>query len=378
MKRQSVLQIVVSLLLMAAFITACSQKATPASEQPAAEAPATEAPAATEAPVTEPVASEAPAEEAAAAGEETGETVRVALILPGRADDVSWNQAAYEGIQRAVENASVPVELKIVEQVYDPVDIEPALRDYAQQGYDLVIGHGFQFQEPIIKVASDFPDVNFAIGTGYKMDKNVGVYDTKLEQGGYMMGIIAGMLSENGVTGVVGGVDVSEIHRGHAAFELGAKAVNPDITVLQNFVGDFNDLAGAKEAALAQMQAGADILWQSGDGVGIAVVGACKEQGVYCMGNVANQTSIAPDQVVASFVYDWSASYTQMIEETAQGSFGNKYYWIEFANQGVSVVYNDTLKSLITPEIQAALDKAQQGFIEGTLDLGDLDSYKLE
>ncbi len=359
MKRHTALQILLSLFLVAAFLTACATPAAPTAEQPAAEQPAAEQPAATEA-------------------EAAGDAVRVALILPGRADDVSWNQASYEGIQRAIERASVPVDLKIVEQVYDPVDIEPALRDYAQQGYDLVIGHGFQFQEPIIKVAAEFPEVNFAIGTGYKMAENVGVYDVKLEQGGYLMGIIAGMLSESGVTGVVGGVDVSEIHRGHAAFDMGAKAVNPDITVLQNFVGDFNDLAGAKEAALSQIQAGADLLWQSGDGVGIAVIGACKEAGVVCMGNVANQTSIAPEQVIANFVYDWSAVYTQMIDETAQGTFGNKYYWIEFANQGVSVVFNDALKDQITPEVQAALDEAQQGFVDGTLDLGDLDAYKLE
>ena len=95
--------------------------------------------------------------------------LKVALILPGRADDVSWNQASYDGMQRAVKNAKVPIELKVVEQVYDPVAIEPALRDYAQQGYDLIVGHGFQFQEPIIKVAPEFPKAHFAIGTGYKV-----------------------------------------------------------------------------------------------------------------------------------------------------------------------------------------------------------------
>ena len=105
-----------------------------------------------------PPATQAPAPTQAAAAP-AAKPVKVALILPGRADDVSWNQAAYEGMQSAVKNAKVPVELKVVEQVYDPVSIEPALRDYAQQGYDLIIGHGFQFQEPIIKVAPEFPKV---------------------------------------------------------------------------------------------------------------------------------------------------------------------------------------------------------------------------
>lgn len=322
-----------------------------------------------------------PAQPTQPAGEPTAaglEPLRVALILPGRADDVSWNQASYEGMQRAVNNATVPVDLTVVEQVYDPVDIEPALLDYAQQGYDLIVGHGFQFQEPIIKVAPDFPNVNFAIGTGYKLDPNVGVYDVRLEQGGYMMGLIAGHLTETNITGVIGGVDVSEIHRGHVAFILGAEAVRPGVNVLNNFVGDFNDLAGAKEAALSQIEAGADVLWQSGDGIGLAVLGACKERSKICMGNVANQNSIAPDYVLASFVYDWSAVYSQMIDETAQKSFGDKFYWIEFANQGVSIVYNDALDSMVTDAMRQSLEQAQQGFIAGTLDLGDLDAYKLE
>jgi len=316
-----------------------------------------------------------------AAAQQEVPKVKVALILPGRADDVSWNQASFEGMNAAVEalEGEIEVELTVVEQVYDPVDIEPALLDYAQQGYDLVVGHGFQFQEPIIKVAEDYPDVNFAIGTGFKMAPNVGVYDVKLEQGGYLMGLIAGYLTKSNIVGVVGGVDVSEIHRGHVAFVLGAQAINEDVKVLSNFVGDFNDLAGAKEAALSQIKAGADVLWQSGDGIGIAVLGACEEEGILCMGNVANQNEIAPENTLASFVYDWGPVYKQMIEETVEGTFGNKYYWIELANEGVSVVYNEELaEQYIDEDLQAALDEAVEGFIEGTLDLGDLDAYKLE
>jgi basic membrane protein A len=315
------------------------------------------------------------------AAQEEVPKVKVALILPGRADDVSWNQASFEGMNAAVEalEGEIEVELTVVEQVYDPVDIEPALLDYAQQGYDLIVGHGFQFQEPIIKVAEEYPDVNFAIGTGFKLAPNVGVYDVKLEQGGYLMGLIAGYLTKSNIVGVVGGVDVSEIHRGHVAFILGAQAINEDVEALSNFVGDFNDLAGAKEAALSQIKAGADVLWQSGDGIGIAVLGACEEEGILCMGNVANQNEIAPENTLASFVYDWGPVYKQMIEETVEGTFGNKYYWIELANEGVSVVYNEELaEQYIDEELQAALDEAIEGFVEGTLDLGDLDAYKLE
>jgi len=355
MKTNKLLALLLSLALLASLF-GCTPAATPTAA-PAAPA--------------KPAATEAPAAPAANA-------IKVALILPGRADDVSWNQASYEGVQWAIKNTNVPIELKVVEQVYDPVDIEPALRDYAQQGYNLVIGHGFQFQEPIIKVATEFPNVNFAIGTGYKLAPNVGVYDVKLEEGGYLMGILAASLSQSNIIGITGGVDVSEIHRGHAAYFLGAQSVKKDIKVLNNFVGDFNDLAGAKEAALSQVGAGADVLWQSGDGVGLAVLEGCKEKGKLCMGNVATQNSIAPDNVIASFVYHWGAVYKQMFEEVAAKSFGNKKYWIELANNGVSVIYNDALKSKITPETMKLIEDAMKGLANGSINLGDLDAMKLE
>jgi basic membrane protein A and related proteins len=320
----------------------------------------------------QPPASEAPVPEAEA------DAFRVALILPGRADDLSWNQAAYEGMNKAVESMSVDVELRIVEQVYDPVDIEPALRDYAQQGFDLIIGHGFQFMEPIITVAEEYPAINFAIGTGYKIADNVGVYDVKLEEGGYLMGMIAGTLTQTNIVGQVGGVDVAEIHRGHAAFKLGAETVNPGVRVLTTFVGDFNDLAGAKEAGLSQIDAGADMLWTSGDGIGLAVINACEERGLRCMGNVANQIRVAPDTVLASYVYDWSPLFVQMMEETLANTYGNAFYWIDLSNEGVYVLFNDAMMLEVPTELQSQLEEAKKGFVDGTLDLGDLDAMTLD
>ncbi len=360
MKRLTVLLLVLGLLAMALAACGGAQTAEPVVEEPAAEEPVVE----------EPAAEEPAAEEAVG-------TYRVALILPGRADDVSWNQAAFEGMNWAKEQLG-DIEVTVVEQVYDVADIEPALIDYAQQGYNMVIGHGFQFQEPIIKVAADFPDVDFGLGTGFKTAPNVGVYDVTLEEGGYIMGIIAGMLTESNIVGVIGGVDVSEIHRGHVAFQMGAESVNPDVTVLNTFVGDFNDLSGAKEAALNQINAGADVLWQSGDGIGIAVLNACAEQNVICMGNNANQNEVEPEITVASNVYAWGPMFVQMINESRDNTFGDKHYWINFANDGEQTIFNEALAGRITPEIQASIDEARAAFIAGTLDLGDLDAVVIE
>ena len=223
-------------------------------------------------------------------------------------------------MNRAVEEleAEINVELTVVENVYDPVDIEPALLDYAQQEYDLVVGHGFQFMEPIVKVAEDYPDVNFAIGTGYKIAPNVGVYDVKLEQGGYVMGLIAGYLTEADIVGVVGGVDVSEIHRGHVAFVMGAEAIN-DVTALNNFIGDFNACRQGSGPELDQRRA--DILWQSGDGVGQGVKSACEEEDVLC--GLYHRERARAREHDCELQYDWAPVYQQMIEETAAGECGD-------------------------------------------------------
>lgn len=304
--------------------------------------------------------------------------LRVALILPGRADDLSWNQAAYEGMNKAVAETSLNVDLSIVEQVYDPVDIEPALRDYAQQGFDLIIGHGFQFMEPIIKVAEEFPEANFAIGTGYKIADNVSVYDVRLEEGGYLMGLIAGTMTETNIVGQIGGADVAEIHRGHAAFMLAAQSVNPDVRVLTTFVGDFNDLAGAKEAALSQIDAGADLLWTTGDGIGLATINACTDRGLKCMGNVANVIEAAPDTVLATYVYDWSPIFMEMMDETVAKTFGNDFYYIDLANEGVYVLFNESMQDMIPSDLQEKLDEAVDGLRNHTLDLGDLDAVTFD
>ena len=206
------------------------------------------------------------------------------------------------------------------------------------------------------------------------------MYDVKLEQGGYLMGIIAGLLTKSNLIGVVGGVDVSEIHRGHAAFMQGVKSVNPDVKVLNNFVGDFNDLAGAKEAALSQMKAGADVLWQSGDGIGLAVLGACKEKDMLCMGNVANQNELAPDNVVASFVYDWGAGLRPDDRRDRRQAVRQQEV-LDRVRPTRACRSPSTMPSRARspPEaLTAVRSRRRSSFEDGTLDLGDLDAVKLE
>lgn len=304
------------------------------------------------------------------------EPFRIALILPGRADDVSFNQAMYQGMKAVEEEMGDKIQVTYVEEVYEVADIEPALRDFASEGYDLIFGHGFQFMEPIIKVATEFPDVAFALGTGYKTVPNSCVYDVHLQEGGYLMGILAGMMTKTDKIGVIGGADVSEIYRGHEAFKYAAKLVNPDVQIQELYTGDWRDAAKAKDAAISMYDSGVDIIWHSGDGIGLGVIEAAKEKGKWVLGNVADQKSLAPDVVLSGVVYQWDFVIRQIIEDVQSGKFfeqEDKFYWITVANGGVTMAPFYDKADQVPQEVKDKLEEAVAGFRAGTLELPNFD-----
>lgn len=304
----------------------------------------------------------------------SGDKLKIALILPGKADDVSFNQAMYEGMMAVQEKYTDKIEVTVVEEVYEVADIEPALMDFASEGYDLIFGHGFQFMEPIIKVADQFPETAFALGTGYKTAKNTCVYDVHLDSGGYIMGTIAALMSKTGKIGVIGGADVSEIYRGHEAFKYAAKQINPDIEIQELYTGDWRDTASAKEGAISMYDAGADIIWHSGDGIGLGVVDAAKEKNKLCLGNVADQNVLAPENVLSGVVYNWETVITEIIEDVMDGSFmetEDKFYWITAANNGLKYAPYYGLDSSVPDDVKQKVADAYKGLQDGTIKLPD-------
>ena len=315
------------------------------------------------------------AESSAAEGEKAGKegVLKVALILPGKKDDVSFNQAMFQGMQKYADAHKDEIDLKIVENVYEVADIEPALMDFADQGYDVVFGHGFQFMEPIVKVAPNYPDTDFLLGTGYKSVDNSAIYDVELESGGYLMGVIAALATQSNKIGVVGGADASEIFRGHEGFKMGAKSVNPDIEIQEVYTGDWTDTAGAKEAAVGMYDSGVDVIWHSGDGIGLGVVQAAAEKDMYCLGNVADQTSLAEKNVLSGVVYQWEAVIAGIFDDIRSGSFtgrqeADRFYWINAENEGLNYAPINDPKGWLTDEDKAQIEdtfkKLQAGEIE--------------
>lgn len=323
----------------------------------------------------------APAGETTAAGEteagaEAGEKLKVALILPGKKDDVSFNQAMYEGMMKYANANTDKIDLNVTENVYEVADIEPALMDFADQGYDVIFGHGFQFMEPIVKVGAQYPDTYFLLGTGYKSLDNTAVYDVALEAGGYEMGVIAALATQSNKIGVIGGADASEIKRGHEGFKAGAKSINPDIEIQEVYTGDWTDTAGAKEAAIGMYDSGVDVIWHSGDGIGLGVVQAAAEKDMYCLGNVADQKTLAENNVLSGVVYQWDAIIAQIFDDINNGTFTGKeeadrFYWINAENGGLAYAELNDTKGWLTEDDKAVIadtwTKLQSGEIKDYL-----------
>lgn len=292
-----------------------------------------------------------------------GKKLRVALILPGKADDMSFNQAMYAGMMSLAEEYKDKMEVKVVEEVYEIADIEPALMDFASEGYDVVFGHGFQFMEPIIKVAEKYPKTMFCLGTGYKTLDNTCVYDVHLQSGGYLMGVLAAAMSKTNKIGVVGGGNVSEIFRGHEGFKYGAKQIKPDIEIQEVYTGDWTDSAGAKEAAISMYDSGVDIIWHSGDGIGLGVVEAAKEKNQMVLGNVADQSKLAPNNVVSGLVYEWKPIIKNIIDDILAGNFTtqkDKFYWITIENGGLTYADYHDLADKVPQDVKDLMKKTYE------------------
>ena len=307
-----------------------------------------------------------------------GEKQQVVLILPGKKDDVSFNQAMFRGMTDYAAKNTDTMDLKIVENVYEVADIEPALIDFADQGYDVIFGHGFQFMEPLVKVAETYPDSAFLLGTGYKFVENSAVYDVHLEAGGYLMGIIAALTSESGKIGVIGGADASEIFRGHEGFKNAAKTINPDIEIQEIYTGDWTDTAGAYEAAVGMYDSGVDVIWHSGDGIGLGVVQAAVEKDQYVLGNVEDQLSLGENNVLSGLQYQWEAVIEQIFADIASGDFATlsdeeRIYWITMENGGMNYTTINDPKGYLTEDDLAIIEDTFQQLKENKIEMLDFE-----
>jgi len=294
---------------------------------------------------------------------------RIAVVMPSAITDMAFSQSMWSAlvaIQKEMGGESALV-LKYSENMYNVPDAAAAVRDYASQGFDVVIAHGSQYGSSVQEIAPDFPNVTFAWGTDVNTFgmPNVYAYTAAAEQGGYVNGVLAAKLTKSKTIGVTGPVEVGDAKTYIDGFVQGVQSVNPGINISKTWTGSFSDVALMAAAAKTHIANGADILTGSSQSV-VGSIGAAKDNGkVLWFGTQSNQASLAPKLVVASQVYDWVGMLKDIVAKHKSGVLGGVAYTLTLDNGGLKVAYNPAYT--LPASVKAASDAAIKGIAGGTI-----------
>jgi basic membrane lipoprotein Med (substrate-binding protein (PBP1-ABC) superfamily) len=294
---------------------------------------------------------------------------RIAVVMPSATTDLAFSQSMYSAllaVQKDMGGASA-LELKYSENLFNVPDAAAAIRDYASQGFDIVIAHGSQYGSSVQEIAKDFPQVTFAWGTDVNTFgmPNVYAYTAAAEEGGYVNGVLAAKLTKAKLIGVTGPIEVGDAKTYIDGFVQGVASVDPSIKVSKTWTGSFSDVALMTEAAKTHIAAGADVLTGSSQSV-VGSIGAAKDAGnVLWFGTQADQASLAPNLVVASQVYDWTGILKQMIDNRKSGKLGGDTFTLQLKNGGLKIAYNPGYS--LPADVKAAGDAAIEGIKSGSI-----------
>lgn len=286
--------------------------------------------------------------------------LKVALCMSGAANDQGWNQAAYEGAVTAVEKYGF--ELAYTENL-EIADIVAAFSDYAAAGYDVIIGHGFEFGDPALEVAATYPDVKFICIEADASADNVASYVMACEQTAYVEGIIAANMTKTGKVGGIGPIQGDSLVKIINGFEDGAKSVNPDIEVKTAWTNSFIDTQLAQEAATAMIEDGVDVIKHCANACGNGAISAAVEADIWCQGDSYDQSSLAPDNILDSALYKLDVVLDIALGSIKDGSFKGDVYNLGMADNAVEVLLSDNLPDDVAETAQKAID----GIISGDL-----------
>ncbi|MEO5905044.1 MAG: BMP family protein [Gemmatimonadaceae bacterium] len=296
-----------------------------------------------------------------------GKSFKVALLTPGPISDKSWNGGAYEGLM-AVRD-SLGAEVSHI-QTKTPAEFDENFRQYGAKGFDLVFGHGFEFQDAALRVAPGYPATVYITTSGTSVAKNVGGVDFAFEEASYLAGMVAGRLTKSNTLGVIGGTELPPVRRSFGAYERGAHSVNPRVKILKSYIGNWDDASAGKEQAIAQISRGADVIFQNADAAGLGIFQAVKESpGTLIIGSNANQNAIAPNQTIGSVVIDLPHAFLLIAREIQAGPFTGHVFSLGLHDGVVRYVPNQVLLHTIPPSVKAEVDSMQRAMIAGSFKL---------
>ena len=306
------------------------------------------------------------------AGKAPADPIKVGLVLDkGGKDDRSFNSAAYRGATDAAKEFGI--KLKEVESP-DDAAFEPALRTFADRGYQLVIAIGFAQVDVLKKIAPQFPKTHFAIVDGVVDAPNVASLMFAEHEGSFLVGYLAGLMTKTNKVGFIGGMDIAMIRRFELGYASGVEAANPKATVTVNYVG-VNSTAWAnpsrgKELALSQYDRGVDIIFHAAGASGMGVFDAAEEKKAYVIGVDSNQNGIKPGRVATSMLKRVDTAVYEVIKQQAQGHFSAGKHTFGLKDKGVDYAVDANNEKLIEP-YKAKVEAEKEKIINGEIVVPD-------
>ena len=314
-------------------------------------------------------------------GSEQQAGVRVGLVFDvGGRGDKSFNDSAFAGLMRARDELGVAVEY--IEPA-DGADRESALRIFASRGFDLIIGTGFIFTDDVTLLAQEYTDSQFAcVDYALKTDEqgavvpppaNVAAIKFREEEGSFLVGSLAGLLTETAAVGFIGGMPVPLIRRFEAGYAAGIEHVCRDCEVRVNYAGvthgAFKDPGKGKELALAQYRGGADIIYHASGSTGLGVFEAARLTDHLAIGVDSDQFHEAPGYVLTSMVKRVDNVLYDVIEAVTRDDFRGGVHSYGLAEDGVGYVLDDNNRDLVPDDIEARVETIRRQVIDGEIDV---------
>jgi basic membrane protein A len=290
---------------------------------------------------------------------------KIALVLPGPITDGTFNSAANKGVEAAKAKYDIEV---VVRENTDFAQIEDVLRSYAEEGYDMVIGHGFQFAEPVMNIHAQYPKTFFVVNTAQvAAEPNVASFDNRWGDAGYMAGAVAALFSKSGTVGHIGAIPVPVIEDYNKGFESGAKLMKPDVKVLAAYVGSFSDIARGAEITTSLIEQGADVVTSTGNENVVGTIQAAQKAKVHAIGTAFDSQAMAPDTIITTALINMDVNIDMAIGSLMDGTLKPQTYVLGLNEGGIGLAPFRDFEKSFSPEDMAKIDQLVKDIRDGKI-----------
>jgi basic membrane protein A len=298
-------------------------------------------------------------------------TLRLAVLTDANFSDKGWGESSLKAAKFIEQKYGFDVATE--DNVAIP-DIEATLSRYADAGYDLIIAHGFQWGGPALKVGSEHPKVKIVVFTGLVESNNVASIFPQQQEGSFLLGALAGMMTKTNAIGFVGGEEYPNVVNIFEGYKQGAKSVNANVTIIGTYLNDWDNPPRGREASISIIRQGADFMFHVADSSGQGVIQGARENGIYALGAVQDQNGLAPDTILTSFVLDVDKAYDSTVKMVMGGNFTGKIsrpgIELDKGDDGEGIVYIapfHSLDSRVSQETKTKLKELTNEILQGKI-----------